>query len=468
MAISSIGVGSGLPLDELLTNLRAAESAPLALLQNRAQAVENRISGYGAIKSALESFQTAAKALGKPAAFGTHATQVNGEGFTATASAAATAGTYSITVNQLATHQTLTSEGVDSRNRTLSTSDITLSVTVGAETEPRTLTISQNATTLEGIAAAINGEPGLGMRATILNDGSNQPYRLLITATSSGDASTVSAITVSGAAPESEVAQLLSFDAGNPGQTGGLTQTAEGRQALLDINGIAITSQSNTVENAIEGVTLQLAKVTPGTPGTLSVTSDDKPAIKAIESFVSAYNNLQNVIKSLTTYDVESQAANVLTGDSLARRVQTQMRDALNVPLGSGELPNLSQLGVTTDPNTGLLLVDSDRLATAVKDNPAGVQALFSGAGGISERVSSAADLYLKSDGIINTATGGMTSALKDLESQYDSTADRIDQKMENYRRQFVQLDTIVSQMSSVSAYLTQQLSSLGVQKSNS
>lgn len=468
MAISSIGVGSGLPLDELLINLRAAENAPLVLIKNRAEAVQNRISGYGAIKNALESFQAAANALGKTESLSAHATQVRGEGFTASASASATTGTYRITVNQLATYQTLTSQGLESRSRVLSAQDITLSITLGTDTEPRTLSISNDATSLQGLVTAINGEPGLGVRATLLNDGSSQPYRLLLTATESGNAGAVQMISVDGTDSGSDIAQLLTYDSGNPGLDGGLTQTTQGRAALLDIDGIAITAQGNTVENVIEGVTLQLTNAAPGAPATLSVTRDEAASIKAIETFVSSYNNLQNVIKGLTTYNADSQSSSALTGDSLARRVQTQMRDTLNIGLDSGEIRTLSQMGITTDPNNGTLLLDNKKLSAAVGDHQHAVKQLFAGPDGISGRVAQAADLYLRRDGIINTATGSMASTLKDLDSQYDITSDRIDDKIENYRRQFIQLDTIIAQMSSVSNYLSQQLSRLGNLNKNS
>ncbi|NYT79013.1 flagellar filament capping protein FliD [Alcaligenaceae bacterium] len=464
MALSSIGVGSGLPLNELLSNLRAAESSPLTLLKNRTEAVQNRISAYGTIKNALEGLQTAANDLANVEAFSAHATRISGEGFTASASTKATVGNYSINVNQLATRQALTSQGLDSRSRTLSTTDVTLNITVGTSSQAQPLTLAQNATTLDGIAAAINGQPGLGIRATVINDGSAQPYRLLITAAESGDVGSVRAITFTGIGAESELARMFGFNANTPEQTGGLTQATEGRPALININGINISNQSNTIENAIEGITLQLSNTTGSVPTTLSVTRDDKPALSVVERFVSAYNNLQNVIANLTSYNVESQSASALTGDSLARRVQTQMRDTLNVALDSGELRTLSQLGITTEPSTGMLTLDRGKLALALDANPNDVTRLFSGTNGIASRVTTAANLYLKSDGIINTATGGMSATLKGLQDQYNSTSDRIDRKLENYRQQFVQLDTLIAQMSSVSNYLTQQLSMLGAQ----
>src|SRR3546814_8015714 len=117
--------------------------------------------------------------------------------------------------------------------------------------------------------------------------------------------------------------------------TGAFTETAA-KNAAISINGIAIESQSNTIEDAIEGVTLTLLKETEtAKPQTLSVTRDDSVTSKAVNTFVTAYNNLQGIIKTLTSYNVDNQTGSALTGDSLARKVQNQIRDALNVA-GSG------------------------------------------------------------------------------------------------------------------------------------
>src|SRR5690606_19893076 len=121
---------------------------------------------------------------------------------------------------------------------------------------------------------------------------------------------------------------LIGFDAENPGTN--FTEEAA-KIAKLSINGIAIESQGNTVEGAIEGVTLTLAKETEdGKANTLSLTRNDEVTSKAINTFVTAYNNLQNIIKTLSSYDVDSQKGSALTGDTLARNVQSQVRAALN------------------------------------------------------------------------------------------------------------------------------------------
>ncbi|SHI18941.1 flagellar filament capping protein FliD [Pollutimonas bauzanensis] len=465
MAISSIGVGSGLPLSELLENLRTNEELSLGLIESRATAVQNRLSGYGTIKSSIEALKTASDALGKAETFGALKTTVSGDAFTASASAKGIAGQYRIEVQELATAQTLTSAGQTNRKAALADGKVGIEIKL-AGNAAKTLTLDSADTSLEGIAKAINSDSSLGVSATLINDGSVPPKSyLLLTAKETGEKASIERITVTDAGAGTDVTALqntIGFVKGSGGapNTGALTEQAAKNASLL-VNGIQITSQSNTVEDAIDGVTLTLLKKNEaGSADTLSITKDDSVASKAINTFVSAYNNLQSIIKTLTSYDVDNQKSSALTGDSLARNVQSQVRGALNAA-GTGAVRTLAQLGITTSPTDGTLKVDDDKLAAALKDNMVDVQSLFAGENGISKQLGAVADTYVKSGGLINSAADSMTDTLKQMNKQYQAESDRIDARMENYRKQFTALDTAMAQMNSVSSYLTQQLAML-------
>jgi len=454
MAVSSIGVGSGLPLDQLLQDLRDNENNALTLIQSKQVTAQNRLSAYGKIQSSVEALKTAGENLANADAFGALQATVGGDAFTASATPKAIAGQYSIVVHDLASAQTLVTQGVASRDEANGQGGvITLTLDDGSQ---KTLDLAGKDTSLKGLAEAINSsDPGLGVHATLVNDGSGTPYRLLLTADATGTQASVSAIEVSGNAP---LQDLLGFGAGAPGST---VQEQAAADARISVNGIEIVSQSNQIEDAIEGVTLNLQK-TSTDAASLSLTRDDSAATKAINAFVTAYNNLQSTIQSLTSYDVDAQQSSALTGDTLARRVQSQARDVLNVSLGSGSVRSLAQLGISTDPSTGALSVDNDKLAAAIKDHLGDVQQLFAGEQGISSRMGEMAKGFLGSDGLISNAKAGADRNIDDLQKQYEKTAERIDAKMETYRQQFTALDSMVAQMNSVSSYLTQQLSMLG------
>jgi flagellar hook-associated protein 2 len=462
MAISSIGVGSGLPLDQLLIDLRNSENQTLALIQSRQVSVESRLSAYGTIKNSLAALKTASDALGKADTFGALKASVSGESFTATASNKAIAGQYRVSVQQLATSQSLISKGQADRAAVLSAESdtVNIDITMGDDSV-KTITLNRNDLSLNAVLKAINDDSGMGVNATFIKGGDDpaNPHHFMLTAKKTGSEGAVKEVRVTG----SDALQDIIGFTQNPAEGDPANPMSEqaAKNALLTINDIAVVSQTNTVENAIEGITLSLAKI-EAEPTTLTVSRNDSVTSNAVNAFVTAYNTLQNTLKSLTAYNVETQKSSALTGDSLARKVQSQIRDALNVVGESGSLRSLSQLGITTQITDGTLKVDADKLSAALKDNMADVQRLFTGENGLSARLATVADAFVRSDGLIASATDGINSTIKDLQKQYDAASARIDDKMENYRKQFTALDSMVAQMNSVSSYLTQQLSMLG------
>ena len=453
MAISSIGVGSGLPLEELLTNLRNSENTVLKTIQTRQIAVQSRLSAYGKIKSSLEALKSATDTLANVDTYGARKSTVSDDSITATASAQAIAGQYSIKIDTLATTQTLATSGMANRASAIGTGG-QVSITLNNGTV-KVLDLSGKDTSLDGLIAAINADPDLGVGATMVKDGSANPFRLLLTAAQTGVEASVAKIEVTGNAT---LQTAIGFIQGAPGPN---IQEQAATNATLHINGIPITSQTNQVEDAIEGVSISLNK-TNTDPTTLSITQDNSVTSKALNGFVAAYNNLQGTIKSLTSYDIDTRSSSALTGDALARRVQNQVRAALNVATSSGVIRSLSQLGIKTQITDGTLTIDSAKIATALDNNMADVQNLFSGDHGVAAQLNIVTESFLRSDGLFSTATEGINRTITDLQSQYDAALERIDAKMETYRQQFTSLDAMVARMNSVSSYLTQQLSMLG------
>jgi len=453
MAISSIGVGSGLPLDQLLSDLRNTENQALALIQKKQVGAQNRLTAYGRIQSSIEALKSAAEKLGKDDTYGGLKTSVSGDTYSASANNKAIAGQYDIRVETLASAQTLVTNGVADRAQAIGAGGtITIQLADGTE---QSIELGAEDTSINGLIKAINeADPSLGVRATVINDGGAEPHRLMLTATATGENAAVSRITVDG---NTELEGLIGFDSSQDNPN---IQEQKANNATLFINGIEISSQSNQVENAIEGVTLTLTKA--GESGTLKVERDDAATTQAVKAFVTAYNNLQSTIKSLTSYDVDAQEGSALTGDSLARRAQSLTRDALNGFSSEGVLRTLSQLGITTNPTSGLLEVNDEKLTAGLKDHLGDVQRLLAGEGGLADRFKATTESFLGSKGYIQSAKDGTDRNITDLQRQYDDTSARIDAKMENYRRQFTALDSMMAQMSSVSSYLTQQLSMLG------
>ncbi len=291
--ISSIGL-SGLPLSNLLENLRTNESQILNVIQDRQTAAQARSDAYGKLKASLETFQKAAQAVGKNDAFGAVAVKAGSEAISATAGTTAIPGQYTIQVNQLASSQTLVYAGRADRTTDIGNGG-TLKITINGE--EKSLDLSGKGTSLDKLVAAINADKDIGVNATIVNDGTpGSQYRLLLTSRETGEQSAVTNLAVDGNA---DLDTFLGYNGG--GSTAGVT-VQDAKNAELTINGIAVTSQSNTIEDAIDGVKLTLNQTTPSATS-LNLTRDDSVAKKAVTDFVNAYNSLLGTVKTLTSYD---------------------------------------------------------------------------------------------------------------------------------------------------------------------
>lgn len=462
--VQSLGM-SGLPLDSLLTSLQNNENLALKAIQTRQTAAQAKLSAYGKLQAAVSAFQVAAQVVAQTGSYGAMTSTAGSDAISATATSAAIPGQYSIQVNQLATSQTLVYNGQADRTTAIGTGG-TLNITT-ADGKTHTLDLTGQNTSLDGLMKAINASADIGVNATIVNDGGASPYRLLLTSRATGTQAAVTRIDVTG---NSNLQSFLgtSISGGASGSTSSnpAVQVQGAQDASISVNGIAITSHTNTVNNVIDGVTLTLNKTTISATS-LNLSRDNNVARKAITDFVSAYNTLQSTVKSLTAYDVDSQASSALTGDSVARSVQTRMQGALSGAIDSTTGTTLASIGITTDPTTGQLKIDSTKLDQALSNNMNGVKSLLTGSTGAGTRVASVADTFMRSGGIFSTTTDGLNKTIADIRKQYDVTSSLIGQRMATYRSQFTQLDSMVTQMNSLSSYLTQQLTALNSTKNS-
>lgn len=458
MAISSVGVGSGLPVDKILADLRKVENQSLALIQNRKSAAEARLSGYSVLKGSLDSLQGAGKKLADPDIFSAFKSTASNDAVTAKANSNAIAGSYEIEVKNLATSQRLTK--TDNRERVLSDQEGgKISVTMeNGDTHEVDLAGFDN--TMEGMVKAINSDPKLGISATLINAGEGQTH-LVISSIKTGVGNAVSKIEVK---DNEQLNDFLGFDADN--NTNSYIER-RAQNAELTIDGIPITSQSNTVENAVEGVTLTLNQTTTGSENgkatRLALTRDDAATNKTIQEFVTAYNNVISTISAQTKYDMDAQKGSALTGEALPRRIQSDIRNAISHNLSTGEVRNLSQAGITINLSTGMMEVDQKKLDAALKDNSQDLARLFSGKEGIGQRMVDGTEAYLKKkDGLLAVTNDNITKSIKDIDKQMAVAEARIETTMEAYRKQFSGLDKMMSQMGGISQYLGQQLAMLG------
>ncbi|WP_163575915.1 flagellar filament capping protein FliD [Halomonas faecis] len=444
-SISSLGVGSGLDLNGLLGQLQEAERAKLEPIQQQVQEQEVKISAYGELQSSLSSFQDAASKLSDSSLFQGHNASVTGDAFEAAANSDAATGEYSVTVNDLATAGSLATQRVSDPTAEISSGATDLDLTFEDATLDTTVTIAADST-LEDIRDAVNADSEAAVNASIVNDG--EGYRLALMSEDTGQQASITGTNFATVADQATLTDA--------------TVAQAGQDASLDVNGIAISSTTNQVEDAIQGVTLNLEQQGSGT---LSVARDDDSIREAVTGFVESYNDLKETSGSLSAFNGEEGEAGALIGDNAVRTIESRLRSDLAAGVSvDGEQSLLSDVGLSMTVD-GTLELDEGELDAALAEDPAAVEAYFAGnetVPGLAGRVTETAEQLTSENGALTTSLDGAENRIDSLNDRYARVEDSIEQTIDRYRTQFSQLDAMVAQMNQTSSYLTQQLSNLG------
>lgn len=449
MAISSAGIGSGLDVQSLVAQLVSAERAPMQnRLDLREVKTQSTLSALGVFKSALSSFQTALNALtGTGSALGRLTTSSSKpELFTATTSTGAVAGSFGVEVMQLAVAGKIATSAYASADAVVGNGTVTLSA--GADSFTVTLTDGDN--TLADLRDKINAaSDNSGVIAAILNESGGA--RLVLTSRETG---------VSNAVSLSSAATV----GGGSFITTSVINTA--LDAQVEIDGFSYTSASNTIDAAVDGVRIQLLKAEVGSVGTLSLSQDSAAAASAVENLVKSYNALLGVVAQQTRFDPATKSAGPLIGDPAVRASMQQIRGLLGASTDSGTYRVLADLGIKTAKD-GTLTLDSSKLSAALQADPTAVKNLFEGSQGVITRLKPVLEGMLGSGGRLEAGTDSLKARLEDIADRREALDVRMAAVERRYRAQFTALDTLLGQMQTTSAYLTQQLANLpGSQKS--
>jgi flagellar hook-associated protein 2 len=476
-SVTASGLGSGIDIGSLVTQLVSAERTPVATRLDRQEAeVQARISAFGGLRSALAQFESALAGLSKLDGFlARRATSSDPSVITASATRDAAVTTYDVQVERLAQGHKLLSTGFASGSAEVGTGALT--IMVGGEAMALTIDATNN--TLAGIRDAINeASDNPGVSASLINvfddDLQTNVTKLALTARETGGANaiklTVADDDTSVANPDGDTdtdgLSRLAYDAG-AGVTN-LDEIRAGEDALVWIDGQKITSATNTVEDAIEGVTLTLKATSAEddlgvlVPAALGVAVDEEAAEGLIEAFVTAYNTLSGYLRQVDSYTAATGQASVLFGDSVARGLGLGLRRAIVDPVEglTGPYPSLADLGVTTGSD-GKLSVDTEKLDAALSEDLEGAGNLFAASGGLAERLKDLAAGYIDAEGILDARTGGLDRRVKDINKQRDALARRMDSLETRLLKQFTAMDELVTRLQSTSSFLTQQLASL-------
>jgi flagellar hook-associated protein 2 len=387
--LSALGGATGIDVTSAVDAILYADRAPerawqaqQTTLSNQAAAINQLQSEASSLSDALSVLQTASGVLTAATA-----TSSNSSVVTATASAGTPASNHLLVVNNLASTGSWYSDAQSSSSATLTAG--TFDVTAGGVTT--TIQVGSGVDTLDQLAASINSQ-SLGVTANVVTDASGA--RLSLVSTASGSAG--------------------DFTVGND-STVGFTRANTGKNASLTVDGVPISSATNTVTGALSGVTLNLASASPGTEVSLSVAPDSSSITDAISSFVTAYNTLITDVNSQFTYNSTTNTAGTLQTDSAVQGLQTQLLDSTNFNSGSSSYNTLNALGITTNSD-GTLSLNTTLLGVAITNNSSAVTNFFQGAAsnGFVASLNSVLTTYT------DPTQGAFTIDLKSLSNEYD------------------------------------------------
>lgn len=390
-SINSPGIGSGLDVQGLVEKLVTAEGGPVSARLDRKEAkAQAGLSAMGTFKSALAEFQTSLKSLRDPKALqAMSANSDNEETLTVSAGKKAQPGEYDIEVNQLAQSQRLTSVIFDSDDELLGGGK--LKIQLGSYDEddnkfkpnlakiPQTIEITEDRSSLREIQRSIN-EAGVGLRASIVNNGIG--HRLVISSEVSGAENSLKISVEDNDINNKNLAglSLLSFDpTDEDGKGRNMVVTQAAMDAEIEIDGITIRNSSNSIDTALDGVTLEVKETGSAE---VRVFLNKSSVVDQVWKFVEQYNAYMDAVDSLTGYNTETRQAGPLNGDSTVRSVTNQIRRLIGTPYSglNEDYVSLASIGLKTE-FTGKITLDTRKLNMALEDDIGQVVNLFANSG---------------------------------------------------------------------------------------
>ncbi|RNL64656.1 flagellar filament capping protein FliD [Zhongshania marina] len=455
-SITASGIGSGLDINNIVSQLVSAERAPTEnRLNSKESLIQARLSAFGSLKSALTNFQSSLSTLKNADNYTKRtATISDSTVFSATTSASAAPGSYSVKVEQLATSHKIASQAYTDSNTSVGSGEMTFTI----NGESFSVAIADDANSLADIRDAVNtASDNSGVTASIIND--QDGAHLVFSATKTGVENAVNIAVSNGAS--GDLSQLV-YDTNLGVQLSSMSEKAEALDSIVIIDGFTQTSANTKIEGMIEGVSLDLKKALPGESLSLKVQLDTKSIKTAVEGFVSNYNSLMTTINDLTAYNAESKTAGLLQGDSATRNIANQLRKEMGSIVGGldTELDSLAELGITTgDKNK--LVIDSTKFADVISSDFDKLSGIFSSESGYAVRLDSLIGNLTASGGILSNRTDGLNSEVKRINQQREALEARIVGIEARYQAQFSALDSLLGQLNSTGEFLTQQLANL-------
>jgi len=454
--------GSGIDVQSTVDAILAIDAQPEVQLQNQITTLNSQTSALKTIQSDLTALQTSVQALSDPSGAFSDVTVSSSDNnaVSATATSGASAGQHSVMVNSLATTAAYYSRDFTSASTQLPTGSFSLQVGTNAQAVTIPVDSTDGTTTLTGMANYIN-QQSLGVTASVVTD--NSGSRLAIVSGTSGAAGALS---------------LTDNTSGSNGNMGFTKATdsqgnALGTDASITVDGVPVTSSSNTVTGAIAGVTLDLTDETLY-PVTIEVQPDLTQVSTAINSFVSAYNQVINDLNAQFQVTSSSTSAPPLLGDSSLELVQSQLLNAVTSSLqGNNGVTNLQSIGIQLQADGTLSVAssssaDSMDLNSALANNFSAVQKLFQSTSGVAQVLNTQlTSLTSTTTGPLNLDMNGINNQITDLNSQISDFQSQLRDTQTQLLAEYTTINTTLEQLPQTLAQINSQLDALNSNKSS-
>jgi flagellar hook-associated protein 2 len=468
------GLGSGLAIGEIVTALvNSDKTAKQTQITTQTKLVTTKLSGIGTLQSAMSAFQ----ALVNPPSGTTSKLQFTGYAakssdetkMTVSSDNTAVPGTYSIEVNKVATSSSVaTAAFAGGATSAIPSGDLTLT----QNGISKAYTIPEGAT-LASVAAQINKDTKTtNISANIITD--DKGTRLVFGSTVTG---ADSEITTNSSIAGFTIGKTDKLDATSASSAGYIGEPPV--SASLTINGLQVTSKSNTVDKTLGGVTMNLLPGSNGTTTTVTVSTNTDNLKASLQAFVDSYNAVLSAVTTVTKASVsdtpdKTTGATVtpasLTGDAMPRAIISALRKELVTTGAPGELSVLAQLGITTGQSDGKLTLDDKKFTAAMDAGLAGdVQQLFTGTGdgknGLLARMNAAVTPYTQTGGIFDTRKTSLNKQQSNLQDQQAALDLRVTTLTATLTAKYNAMDLLVGQLKASATNITSFFDSLNAQK---
>ncbi len=453
--VSSSTSSSTIDVASIVDSLMQVEQKPLTSLQTKATAINADITAFGSIKSLLSTFQDASRALTDATTWNaSKATSGDSTTVDVVGTSGAIKGNLAIAVQQLAQARSATTDTFAAANTVVGGGTLSVQIGSGASVD---ITIAAGSTIAQ-VRDAIN-RASAGINASLVSDGGQ--VRLMVRSAETGAANAFSL----------SVSNAQNGGSSGLGALASMTQTQAAQDAQYTLDGLALTSATNKITDAVEGVTLTLKK-TSATPVAVTLESDTTALRTNVDAFVSAYNALASKLAALTKYDAKTETAGQLQGNSTAVRLLQQLRQMATGTVSASSIGTLSAAGIAVQRD-GTLKVDDAKFNAAAAD-PAQFKALFAtpvgsdGSGGIAARFNSMITRVLGTDGLLTSALETLNKRLRANSDQQSALERKNDMTRTRLTRLYSTLDSNLASLQSLSESLTSSLAALSANtKSN-